>query len=76
MYDDLRQTVDDEFDFEDDLEADEDFPVAFEASEGNAPQNRLLGMTPGERAFLSIMLFLNVLVLGAALLVVTGRLQF
>jgi hypothetical protein len=33
-----------------------------------------LGMTPVERMFLSMFLFMNVLVLGVALLLVTGRL--
>jgi hypothetical protein len=44
----------------------EDEPVA--QSDG-----KFLGMTAGERAFLSVMLFLNVLVLGAGLLIATGR---
>ncbi len=35
-----------------------------------------LGLTPPQRAFLAFMLFLNVLVIGVGLLVVTGRLVF
>lgn len=34
---------------------------------------RVLGMTAGERAFISVMLFLNVVVLGIGLLMATGR---
>jgi hypothetical protein len=47
-------------------------------SEGSAHRTptKFLGMSAGERAFLSVILFFNVLILGAALLFVTGRLQF
>ncbi len=39
-------------------------------------ERHFLGMTAVERMFLSIFLFMNVMVLGAALLLATGRLVF
>ncbi len=47
-------------------------------SDGSARQApaKFLGMSAGERAFLSVVLFFNILILGAALLLITGRLQF
>ncbi|MCU0512426.1 MAG: hypothetical protein MUE40_07630 [Anaerolineae bacterium] len=60
---------------------DGDFPVELgreiePAEEATPPgDGRFLGMTAGERAFLSVILFFNVLILGAALLVATGRVQ-
>lgn len=38
--------------------------------------DKFLGMTAGERAFLSVMLFLCVAVLGVGLLIATGRIVF
>lgn len=35
---------------------------------------RILGMTAGQRAFVSVVVFFNVLLIGMALLLVTGRL--
>lgn len=70
MLDELRSSLDDDLGFDDDL--DESEGVDFGEDEDLAPQ-RFLGMTAGERAFLSVMLFLNVLVLGVAVLVATGR---
>ena len=40
---------------------------------GTGGDGRFLGMTAGERAFISVMLFLNVVVLGIGLLMATGR---
>lgn len=37
---------------------------------------KFLGMSAGERAFLSVILFFIVLVMGAALLIATGRIVF
>ncbi len=58
----------------------DDFPIDIDFGEGDderaAGDGRWLGMTAGERALLSLFLFMNVTVLGLALLVVTGRLQF
>lgn len=53
----------------------EDF--AFPAFEEEVVRDRkFLGMTAVERMFLSIFIFLNVVVIGLALLVFTGRLVF
>jgi hypothetical protein len=55
---------------DDDLEAE-----AF-TFEDVAEERHFLGMTAVERMFLSIFLFMNVVVLGVALLLATGRLVF
>ena len=67
MLDDLRRDVNDDDNFFDD--ADDDFDDV--VSENSA--TLFLGMTPVERMFLSIFLFMNVTVLGLALLLATGR---
>lgn len=72
MLDDLRRSASDDFDdFEkdrDDSDYDDDLAVV--------NRSRLfLGMTPVERMFISIFLFLNVLILGFALLLATQRIQ-
>lgn len=79
MLGDLRKAAEaseiEEFD-----DSDDEFPVDidFGEDEDDRPvgDGRWLGMTAGERALLSLFLFMNVTVLGLALLVVTGRLQF
>ena len=43
------------------------------ADTGGSGDGRILGMNAGERAFISVMLFLNVVVLGVGLLMATGR---
>jgi hypothetical protein len=43
------------------------------ADMGSSGDGRILGMTAVERAFISAMLFLNVLVLGIGALMATGR---
>lgn len=49
----------------------------FPAIEEEAVRDRkFLGMTAIERMFLSIFIFLNVIVIGLALLIFTGRLVF
>ncbi|MFQ3566476.1 MAG: hypothetical protein SNJ59_05710 [Aggregatilineales bacterium] len=71
MLDDLRKSTDsgyDEFDIEDD--------DAFAFVEDSRPERNFLGMTAVERMFLSIFFFMNVLVIGLALLIATGRLVF
>lgn len=67
MLDDLRRDVNEGDDFFDDAEDDFDDVVV----EGGS--TLFLGMTPVERMFLSIFLFMNVTVLGLALLLATGR---
>jgi hypothetical protein len=76
-FNDLRNSVD----FDDDDSPSGDIPVDLDALlAGNEPEKRsdgrFLGMTAGQRAFLSMVLFLNVLILGAGLLIVTGRVAF
>jgi len=76
MLDDFRNNMDDAFE-EDDQFA--DIPIDFdeiEAQQAQAkakPARGFLGMTAGERAFLSIIVFSIVLIFGAAILAVTGR---
>jgi hypothetical protein len=72
MLDDLRRSA-----FENEPEAveiEEDDP--FFTEELPAPERHFLGMTAVERMFLSIFFFMNVLVIGVALLLATGRLVF
>ncbi|MBI5670394.1 MAG: hypothetical protein HZC41_20565 [Chloroflexi bacterium] len=73
MLDDLRRsTTQDDFDFEE-----EDDSVFVVEEDPEERVNKLfLGMTAVERMFLSIFLFLNVCVLGLALLLATGRIVF
>ncbi|MEQ8673495.1 MAG: hypothetical protein RLP44_06040 [Aggregatilineales bacterium] len=67
MLDDLRRDVNDGDDFFDDSDDD------FEDVVSDNSSTLFLGMTPVERMFLSIFLFMNVTVLGLALLLATGR---
>ncbi len=69
--DDLRKPEED-FDLDDEMPMDEfDFDV-----DGSTGSTRFLGMTPVERMFIAIFLFMNVFVLGLALLLATGRFAF
>jgi hypothetical protein len=68
MLDELRKD-DDSFDFEED--------VSLESDEPEVRHERLfLGMTAVERMFIAIFLFLNVVILGLAFLLATGRIAF
>jgi hypothetical protein len=70
MLDDLRRSASDEFDdFEKDNDDLDNDPIT------STRRERFLGMTAVERMFISIFLFLNVLILGIALLLVTNRIQ-
>lgn len=62
--DDLRQTLDD---FDDDL------PQTRIIDAEPAPERRFLGLKASERAVLAVLLFLASLLLGAGVLIVTGR---
>jgi hypothetical protein len=64
-FDDLRRSTTDDLGFDDDDEID--------VQGGSARSTLFLGMTPIERMFISMFLFLNVAVLGIALLLATGR---
>ena len=63
-----------QFDDDDDYGMDDDPGFDFDAPPPT--EKRFLGMTAIERMFLSIFLFLNVVVLGFALLLATNRIQF
>ncbi|MDL1902101.1 hypothetical protein FBR02_15195 [Anaerolineae bacterium CFX9] len=71
MLDDLRKSSGDsqidDFDFNDEF--------GLDAAPKKKPK-RFLGMTPIERMFLMIFFFMNVLVIGLALLLATGRIVF
>lgn len=68
MLDDLRKdALQNDFEEEDE----DDGPAVLETV--SSGDGRFLGMTAVERMFLSIFLFMNVLVLGLALLVATQR---
>ncbi len=78
MLDDLRDSageVDfDEFEEEGDSFEDFDFEgQVLEEDGGSATEKRFLGMTAVERMFIAVFLFLNVTVIGLALLIATGR---
>ena len=79
MLDDLRN-VSDDTGFEDIDEVDDDFSdFDFEGTvieEEAAAPRKFLGMTAMERMLLSIFLFLNVSILGLALLIATQRIRF
>jgi hypothetical protein len=70
MLDELRRN-DDTFDFDD-----SDNEIILEEDSEEKVQRLFLGMTAVERMFLSIFLFMNVCVLGLALLLATKRLAF
>lgn len=73
MLDDLRRY--DDTDFEEVEE--EEFPVDFDAEASAQSDGRgFLGMTAGERALLAFFFLVNVLILGFALLLATGRIAF
>ena len=65
----------DEFDLLDEFEEEDDFPDEDDdiVVEDDTPRAPFLGMTPMERMFLSIFLFMNVAVMGVALLMATNR---
>ncbi len=73
MLDDLRRsTSDDSFDFEDD----DDNVLSMREDAEEKVDRLFLGMTAVERMFLSLFLFMNVCVLGLAILLATKRLVF
>ncbi|MBZ0288781.1 MAG: hypothetical protein K8I30_14280 [Anaerolineae bacterium] len=69
MLDDLRRN-DSMDDFDESVEEDDEFGIDNTEEETT---RRFLGMTAVERMFLSIFFFMNVVVLGLAFLVATGR---
>lgn len=79
MLDDLRSGLDDSFE-DDESEVNSPFNfdelISEQEEASTAKDGKFLGMTAGERAFLSVMVFLVVLVFGIAILAVTGRIVF
>jgi hypothetical protein len=72
MLDDLRRSTNDEtFDFDDD-----DNVLVLDEDTEEKVQRLFLGMTAVERMFLSIFFFMNVCVLGLAILLATKRIAF
>ena len=71
MLEELRNTPEDEFNFED-----EDNVLEAENDTEERVEKLFLGMTAVERMFLSIFLFMNVVVLGLAFLLATQRIVF
>ncbi|TVR18592.1 MAG: hypothetical protein EA396_14760 [Anaerolineaceae bacterium] len=65
-FDDLRRSTEEDYD-------DYDFEDEESASMAPVTQQRFLGMTALERMFISMFFFMNVAVLGIALLLATGR---
>lgn len=65
-FDDLRRSTQEDFD-------DYDFDEEESANVAPVAQQRFLGMTALERMFISMFFFMNVAVLGIALLLATGR---
>jgi hypothetical protein len=77
MLDDLRRSTSDDDGLYDDLEEGADDELSSdEPSTRRGGDGRMWGMTAVERMFLSIFLFMNVFVLGMALLLATKRIQF
>lgn len=71
MLDELRNAPDDDFNFDD-----EDNVIEPEVDAEERVEKLFLGMTAVERMFLSIFLFMNVVVLGLAFLLATQRIVF
>jgi hypothetical protein len=77
MLDDLRRSTSDDDGLYDDLdEGSADEFSAYEPDIRRGGDGLFLGMTAVERMFLSIFLFMNVLVLGLAILLATNRISF
>ncbi len=72
MLDELRRDDNEFFDFDDDV----DNEIVLKEDVEEKVQRLFLGMTAVERMFLSIFLFMNVCVLGLALLLATKRIAF
>ena len=79
MLDDLRRGADGGS-FEDFEEVEDDFSdFDFEGSvieESAGPKRGFMGMSAAERMLISLFLFLNVTIIGMAILVASGRIRF
>jgi hypothetical protein len=67
-YDDLRDLVSD-----DDSDSGQ---AAARQQRTRRSSGKLFGLSAGQRAFLAVMLFVNVVIIGLLLMVVTGRMAF
>jgi hypothetical protein len=71
MLDDLRRST-----YESQTDEFDAYEESFSFDDAPKKERQFLGMTAVERMFLSIFFFMNVLVIGVALLLATGRLVF
>ena len=67
MFDNLRELSDGPMDF------DEERASLFEVENHYVPERRFFGMTSGQRLILAILFLATVLVMGAACLLITGK---
>ena len=68
-YDDLRDLVSDD-------DSDSGQAAARQPQRTRRSKGKLFGLSAGQRAFLAVMLFVNVVIIGLLLMVVTGRMAF
>ncbi|PJF41525.1 MAG: hypothetical protein D6737_15665 [Chloroflexi bacterium] len=71
MLDDLRKST-----LDDELEEFDSFDDQFMPTEAPKSNRGFLGMTPVERMFIAIFFFMNIFILGLALLIATDRISF
>lgn len=70
MFDNLRELSDGPMEFEGERAR------LFEVKDEFVPERRIFGMTSGQRLVLAILLLATVLVMGAACLLVTGKVAY
>lgn len=70
MFDNLRELSDGPMEFEGERAR------LFEVNDEFVPERRIFGMTSGQRLVLAILLMATVLVMGAACLLVTGKVAY
>ncbi len=70
MFDNLRELSDGPMDFE------EERARLFEVEDQYVHEGRIFGMTSGQRLVLAILMLATVLVMGAACLLVTGKVAY
>lgn len=70
MFDNLRELSDGSMEFKGERER------VFEVNDQFVPERRIFGMTSGQRLVLAILLLSTVLVMGAACLLVTGKVAY
>ncbi|MEJ2550443.1 MAG: hypothetical protein P8Z42_12120 [Anaerolineales bacterium] len=70
MFDNLRELTDGPMEYE------EERKRLFDVEEQIAPERRIFGMTSGQRLVLAVLLMATVMVMGAACLLVTGKVWY